>query len=39
MYSIVLVSTTIVSSFSINRGTSIFTPLSKVAGLYEEDTV
>ena len=39
MYSIVLESTIIVSSFSINGGTWIFNPFFKTAGLYEEETV
>ena len=39
MYSKVLVSTMISLSFSTNGGTIIFTPLSKVAGLYEDETV
>ena len=39
MYSKFLVSTTISSPASINGGTWIFKPLSRVAGLYDDDTV
>ena len=39
MYSIVLVSTIMLSPVSINGGTWIFRPLSKVAGLYDDETV
>ena len=39
MYSIVLVSKTIVSPLSINGGTWILISLSNIAGLYEEETV
>ena len=39
MYSIVLVSTIMLSPDSINGGTWIFNPLSKVAGLYDDETV
>ena len=39
IYSKFLVSITILSSASIKGGTWIFKPLSKTAGLYEEETV
>ena len=39
MYSKLLVSTITSSPASINGGTWIFKPLSRVAGLYEEETV
>ena len=39
MYSKFLVSITTSSSISINGGTWILNPLSKIAGLYDEETV